>query len=131
MHLTGLAPAYQHAEYALYYAKRIDYEEAQAAALFARNIGLLTLATRRANASDKPLFHLGHNLCLSHFIGSFHCYNTYADLVSLHPLFQFALCLTGAKYQNRFCITDARNYLIVVICEMPHIISFLRIICRN
>src|SRR5208282_3150138 len=67
------------------------------------------------------------NLCLSHFIGSFHCYNTYADLVSLHPLFQFALCLTWAKYQNRFCITDARNYLIVVICEMPHIISFLRI----
>jgi hypothetical protein len=36
-----------------------------------------------------------------------------------------------AKYQNRFCITDARNYLIVVICEMPHIISFPRIICRN
>ena len=90
-----------------------------------------SVAMRRANASEKPLLHLGHNLWLSHFVGSFHRYNTYADLVSLHPLFQFALCLTGAKYQNRFCITDTRNYLIVVICEMPHIISFPRIICRN
>lgn len=60
-----------------------------------------------SNASEKPLLHLGHNLWLSHFFGSFHRYNTYADLVALHPLFQFALCLTGAKYQNRFCITDA------------------------
>ena len=82
-------------------------------------------------ARCRALLHLGHNLWLSHFIGSFHRYNTYADLVSLHPLFQFALCLTGAKYQNRFCITDARYYLIVVIREMPNIISFPRIICRN
>src|SRR5271165_472186 len=90
-----------------------------------------SVATRRANASQKPLLHLGHNLWLSHFVGSFRRYDTYADLISLYPLYQLALCLTGAKYQNRFCITDARNYLIVVIRKMPHIISFPRIICRN
>jgi len=83
-----------------------------------RNIGqaILSLATRRANASEKPLLHLGHNLCLSHFIGSFHCYNTYADLVSLHPLFQFALCLTGPLLSYFFflllrsCLSPPVNY---------------------
>ena len=50
------------------------------------------------------------------FVGSFHLYDTYADLASLRPLFR---------------ITDARNYLIVVIREIPHIISFPRIIGRN
>jgi hypothetical protein len=79
---------------------------------------------RKASASPRP-----QSVRLSHFVGSFHRYNTYADLVSLHPLFQFALCLTGAEYQNGFCITDARNYLIVLIRKMPHVISFPRTIC--
>ena len=83
-----------------------------------RNIreAFLSVATRQANASENLLFHIGHNLWLSHFVGSFHRYDTYADLASLRPLFQ---------------ITDARNYLIVVIREIPHIISFPRIIGRN
>ena len=64
------------------------------------------MATRRANASEKPLLHLGHNLWLSHFIGSFHRYNTYADLVSLHSLFQFALCLAGGLDHQEACHYD-------------------------
>jgi hypothetical protein len=60
-----------------------------------RTCGAKAAATRRANASEKPLLHLGHNLWLSHFIGGFHRYNTYADLVSLHPLFSSPFASPG------------------------------------
>src|SRR5438105_10083669 len=42
----------------------------------------------------------------------------------------FALCLTRTKYQNGFCITNARNHRIVVNVEMSRKGSLSPMICR-
>lgn len=50
------------------------------------------------------------------------------QFVSHETFFQLALCLTRAKYQNRFCITNTRNDRIVVNVEKPRRPSLATII---
>jgi hypothetical protein len=48
-----------------------------------------------------------HNLRISHLVGWFDTYYVSAGVVFLQSFFELALCLTGTKYQNRFCLTNA------------------------
>ena len=69
------------------------------------------------------------NLAIRHLVNCFNTYDTSTEVVSFKTLFQFALCLTRTKYQNRFCITNRRNYRIVVNIEMSRKRSLEAILC--
>jgi len=58
------------------------------------------------------------NLAVRHLINRFNSDDASTEVVSLETFLQLALGLTRTKYQNRFCITNARNYRIVVNVEM-------------
>jgi len=58
------------------------------------------------------------NLTIRHLVNCFNTYDASTEVVSFKTPFQFALCLTRTKYQNRFCIPNTRKYRIVVNVEM-------------
>jgi hypothetical protein len=70
------------------------------------------------------------NLIIRHLV---HCFNTddaSTKFVSLETFLQLTLGLPGAKYQNRFCITNTPDYRIVENVEMPRKCFLAAIICR-
>jgi len=78
----------------------------------------------------KVLSNFCRNLIISHLV---HCFNTddaSTKFVSLETFLQLTLGLTGAKYQNRFYITNTPNYRIVVNVEMPRKCFLAAITCR-
>ena len=66
---------------------------------------------------------------ISHLVNCFNTDDASTKFVSLETFLQLALGLTRTKYQNRFCITNTRNYLIVVNVEMSRKLSLAAIIC--
>jgi hypothetical protein len=58
------------------------------------------------------------NLTIRHLINRFHSYDASTEVVAFKTFSQFALCLTGTKDQNRFGITNSRNYRIIINVEM-------------
>ena len=64
------------------------------------------------------LSHLGRDLTIRHLVGRFNVYDAPAKAVFFKTFFQFALCFTGTKYQNRLGIANRRNHRIVVHVEM-------------
>ena len=79
----------------------------------------------------KVLSNFRRNLTISHLVNCFNANDPSTQFVSIQTFFQFALGLTGTKYQNRFCITNTRNYRIVVNVEMSHKLSIADIPCRS
>ena len=75
---------------------------------------------RGEQTSHKSLCFTLATICGSVILSAVSIATMRAPILSSYPLLQFVLCLTGAKYQNRFCITDARNYLIVVTEDAPY-----------
>ena len=78
----------------------------------------------------KVLSNFRRDLTISHLVNCFNANDASTELVSLDPFFQLALCLTRAKYQNRFRITNTRNYRIIVNVEMSRELSLAAVICR-
>jgi len=70
------------------------------------------------------------NLTISHLVNCFKADDAPTKFVSLETLLQLALGLTRPKYQNGFCLTNARNHRIVINVEMSRELSFAGIICR-
>jgi hypothetical protein len=58
------------------------------------------------------------NLTVRHLVDCLNTYDPSTEIVFFKTFFEFALCVTRTKYQYRFCITNARNYRIVVNGEM-------------
>jgi len=71
------------------------------------------------------------NLRIGHLVNCFNTDNTFAELLVLKMFFEFTFCLARTKYQNRFCITNARNHLIVVDIKVSRKLSLLAIIRWN
>ncbi len=69
------------------------------------------------------------NLAIRHLVNCFNPYDASTEVVSFKTCFQFVLGLTRTKYQNRFSITNTRNYRIVVNVEMSRKRSLAAIIC--
>jgi hypothetical protein len=65
----------------------------------------------------KVLSNFRRNLTISHLINRFNTRDASAEIIFLETFLQFVLRLARAKYQNRFCITNTRNYRIVVYVE--------------
>ena len=61
---------------------------------------------------------LRRNLMIRHLVNGFHAHDASIEVAFFEPLFQFALGLTRAKYQNRFGIANARDDRIIVNVEM-------------
>ena len=70
------------------------------------------------------------NLTIRHPVHGFNAYDPSTKPVFLKTLLEFALCLTRTEYQNRFCITNARNHRVVVNVEMSRKSSLAPIIWR-
>ena len=77
----------------------------------------------------KVLSNFRRNLTIRHLVKCFNTYDSSTKVVSFKTFFQFALCVTRTKYQNRFCITNRRNYCIVVNVEMSRERSLTAVIC--
>ena len=71
------------------------------------------------------------NLRISHFVNCFNTNYMSTEAFSRELFFEFNFCLARTKYQNRFCIANMRNYIIVVSVEMFRKSSLLAIIWWN
>src|SRR4030043_959054 len=78
----------------------------------------------------KVLSNFRRNLTIRHLGDCLNSYNASTEVVSFKTFFQFALCVTRTKYQNRFCLTNTGNYSIVVNVEMSRKLSLAAIIRR-
>ena len=67
---------------------------------------------------------------ISHLVNGFNTYYASTEFFSLNTFLELPLCLTRTEYQNRFCITNARNYRVVVNVEMSRKSSLAPIIWR-
>ena len=68
---------------------------------------------------------------ISHLVNGFNTYYASTEFFSLNTFLELPLCLTRTEYQDRFCITNTRNNLIIVDVEMSGRVSLAAIICRN
>ncbi len=66
----------------------------------------------------KVLMNFCRNLTIRHLVDCLHTYDSSTEVASFKTFFEFALCVTRTKYQNRFCITNTCNYRIVINIEM-------------
>ena len=75
--------------------------------------------TRAKNGSFLEIFaDFGGDLGVGHFVGGFYGNDSVAQIFCFKMFFQFAFSLARAEYQNRFCIADSADYMIVVGVEM-------------
>ena len=74
------------------------------------------------------LSNLRRDLTIRHLINRFNTCDAPTEVISFKTFFQFILCLTRTKYQNRLCITNTRNDRIIVNVEMSRKSSLAAII---
>lgn len=89
----------------------------------------LSILTRAAGVLEM-LSDFRRNLMVCHLVDGFHTHDASAEVVFFQPLFQFALSLARAEYQNGFGITNTRNDRLIVNVEMGRKRSLAAIACR-
>ena len=77
------------------------------------------------------LSNLRHYLRISHLVGGFDTDYTSAEVVLIQSVFELALGLAGTKYENRLCVTNAGNHLVVVTVQLSGQLSLANIIRRR
>ena len=87
------------------------------------------LRWRTLSLFGKVLSNSRRNLTIGHLVNCFNPHDASTEVVSFKTCFELVLCLTRAKYQNGFCITNRGNDRIIVDVEMSGKRSLAAIIC--